>query len=109
VERVDAILFEEASQFFLKFNELPTKEVLRVQLAQKTGVSEPDLAAALNRLQEYGSTAQNLDWLLDRTEKFCKDRSVYNAIMKAINIIDGKDKVHNKEAIPAILQQALAV
>jgi hypothetical protein len=29
--------------------------------------------------------------------------------MKAINIIDGKDKVHNKEAIPAILQQALAV
>lgn len=109
VERVDAILFEEASQFFLKFNELPTKDVLRVQLTQKTGVSEPDLVSALNRLQEYGSTTQNLDWLLDRTEKFCKDRSVYNAIMKAINIIDGKDKVHNKEAIPAILQRALAV
>jgi hypothetical protein len=47
--------------------------------------------------------------MLERTEKFCKDKAVFNAIMQAITILDGKDKQHNKEAIPNILQQALAV
>ena len=109
VERPDAFLFEEASTFFLKFNELPTKEIIKVQLTQRTGISETDLSSALTKLESFSKESQNTEWLLERTEKFCKDRSVYNAIMKAINIIDGKDKVHNKEAIPAILQDALAV
>ena len=51
----------------------------------------------------------NEDWMLQSTEKFCKDRAVYNAILSSISIIDGRDKVHTQDAIPSILSDALAV
>ena len=51
----------------------------------------------------------NDKWLLDQTEKFCKDKAIYNAILKSINIIDGNDKVHSQDGIPSLLQDALAV
>ena len=53
----------------------------------------------------------NLDqkWLLDITEKFCKDRAVYNAVLKGIKIIDGKDKKHTPEYLPDLLSDALSV
>ena len=46
-------------------------------------------------------------WLLDTTEKWCKDRAVYNAVLQGIKIIDGKDKKHTPETIPSILSDAL--
>ena len=56
-----------------------------------------------------GDDTVDQQWLLDTTEKFCKDRAVYNAVLKGIKIIDGKDKKHTPEAIPSILSEALAV
>ena len=50
-----------------------------------------------------------MQWLLDSTEKFCKDRAIYNAVLEGIQIIDGKDKVRTPESIPSILSDALAV
>jgi len=51
----------------------------------------------------------NDDWMLQHTEKFCKDRAVYNAILNSISIIDGRDKNHTQDAIPSILSDALSV
>jgi archaellum biogenesis ATPase FlaH len=51
----------------------------------------------------------NAKWLLEETEKFCKDKAVYNAIMKSIQIIDGGDKEHSQDGIPSILQEALGI
>ena len=51
----------------------------------------------------------NFDWLVETTEKFCKDKAVYNAIVEGIQIIDGKDKERGPDAIPSILTDALAV
>ena len=50
-----------------------------------------------------------MTWLVDTTEKFCKDKAVYNAIVEGIGIIDGKDKDRDAGAIPSILTDALAV
>jgi replicative DNA helicase len=47
--------------------------------------------------------------MIEKTESFCKDRALYNAIMKSITIIDGKDQRHSREAIPEILQTALGI
>ena len=54
-------------------------------------------------------TEVDLQWLHDETEKFCKDKAIYNAVLDGIKIIDGKDKNRTPEAIPSILSDALAV
>lgn len=108
-ERVDALIYDEINTFFLKFNTLPTKEVLRVQISDKAGVSNSDTEEALSRVQGLSVEPKNLDWLIEKTEAFCRDRALYNAIMKSITIIDGKDQKHTREAIPAILQEALGI
>ena len=51
----------------------------------------------------------NEDWMMENTEKFCKDKAVYNAILKSISIIDGRDKTLTQDALPSILSDALAV
>ena len=53
--------------------------------------------------------SENLDWLIERTEKWCQDRSVYNAVMESISIIDGKHATLKKNAIPDVLSKALGV
>lgn len=93
-ERVDALIYDEINSFFLKFNTLPTKEVLRVQISDKSGISNSDTEEALSRVQGLSSEPKNLDWLVEKTEAFCRDRALYNAIMKSITIIDGKDQKH---------------
>lgn len=108
-ERTDLILYDEISSFFLKYNALPTRESIQVQVQNRNGVSQSDLEESLTKLQNLSPKSQNLDWLLESTEKFCKDRAVYNAIMKAIVILDGDDKTHTKEGIPSLLQAALGV
>ena len=39
----------------------------------------------------------NLDWLVETTETWCKDRAIHNAILGGIQILDGKDKDHTPE------------
>ena len=52
----------------------------------------------------------DFDWLVDTTEKFCKDKAIYNAIVEGINIIDGKDRdKRTASELPSILSEALAV
>ena len=65
---------------------------------------------SVQQIVETLSDAQvDMQWLVETTEKFCKDKAVYNAILNGIQIIEGKDKQHTAEAIPSILSDALAV
>lgn len=108
-ERVDGYLFDEISSYFLKYNSLPTKEVVRLQLDQRLGITEQDLETAKKRLDDYSEEKRKLDWVLEKTEKFCKDRALFNGIMQSLMIIEGKDKQLSKEAIPGLLQDALSI
>ncbi len=108
-ERPDRFVFEEFESYFTKYNVLPSKETILVQLTQKTGISDAELKTASDRVKSFSEDKKKLEWLVDKTEKFCKDRAVYNAIMRAIVILDGKDKTHSKDDIPSLLQGALGV
>ena len=109
-DRIDAIVFKQINNFIVKYNNLPTKEALIIELSNLKNITEEEFKQSkqlLNGLNEGDSVDQQ--WLLDTTEKFCKDRAVYNAVLKGIKIIDGKDNKHTPEAIPSILSEALAV
>jgi len=103
-------LFKEVGRFVGKYNKLPTLESFKIEIDGNERVNNGDYTYALEILPSIFSTEQiNQQWLLDTTEKWCQDRAVHNAIMESIQIIDGKHKELTKNALPDILQKALAV
>ena len=105
----EKILFEEIADFAAKYDKVPTKEVLTINLQSRGDLTEETFKDTLSGLNSLSDDWIDYDWLLDATEKWCQDRAIYNALMQSIKIADGGDKKLDKGSIPSILQDALAV
>jgi replicative DNA helicase len=101
-------LFSKISGFISKYNTLPDKNTLTLEI-DEDGINEGLHKTSTEYVKNFGEINENIDWLIDTTEKFCQEKAVYNAIMQSIKIIDGKDKQKEKGSIPDILSDALAV
>ncbi len=102
--------FELCSEHFSTYNSCPTKESLAIQIEQLNGINEEDyrnIGQAFEGLTEK-SDPQNLEFLVDETEKWCQERAVYLALLESISIHDGKGD-QDRGSIPALLSDALAV
>ena len=106
---VEKIIFEEILQFSGKYNKMPTKEVLRIDLGNRTDLNEETYKQASVKLETLTDELIDYEWLVDSTEKWCQDRAIYNALLKSVQIADGNDEKLSKDAIPSILQDALGV
>ena len=109
-KRDEQLLFGEIDKFVQTYKNLPTKEAILIELGNKKDINEEEyknVKDLINSISKEEDT--DLQWLLDTTEKFCKDRAVHNAVLDGIKILDNKDKVRTPEAIPGILADALAV
>ena len=109
-DRTERTVFEEIQKFVDKYNDLPNRNALEVELDSRNDLNEDDYKRVLSvvkELEEDDNT--NFDWLVETTEDFCKDKAVYNAIVDGIKIIDGTDKDRGVDALPSILTEALAV
>ena len=105
----EKILFEEIADFAAKYDKVPTKEVLTINLQSRGDLTEETFKDTLSGLNSLSDDWVDYDWLLDATEKWCQDKAIYNALMQSIKIADGGDKKLDKGSIPSILQDALAV
>ncbi len=108
----DRFLFEEIENYVNKFNVLPTKEALIIEVGNNTKLSEDQFNNVSTKVTEYFGSKEDseIDWLLETTEKFCQDKAIYNAVLESIGIIDNqKDTEKDKGAIPQILSDALAI
>lgn len=109
-EGVYKSLFKEFTKFISKYNKLPTIEAFKIEIDQGDRLNDEQYRHAIEILPNiFTPEAENLEWLVDRTEKWCQDRAVYNAIMESIQVIDGKHQTLSKNAIPDILSKALSV
>jgi len=108
-ERFDKILFREIYHFITKYNNLPTKEALSIELNNRKDVNETEYKTITDILGTLNKEQIDQKWLVETTEKFCKDRAIHNAILGGIQILDGKDKSHSPEYLPEMLSQALSV
>ena len=109
-DKTERIVFEEIQKFVQRYNALPTKDTLEIEIDTRRDLNEDDIKRVLTAVKELSVDDDvNFEWLVETTEKFCKDKAVYNAIVEGISIIDGKDKNRGADAIPSILTDALAV
>ena len=103
-------LFKEVTKFVAKYNKLPTLEAFKIELDEGNNLGEDNYRLATELLPNiFTPEKEDLDWLVDRTEAWCQDRAVYNAVMESITIIDGKHATMQKNAIPDVLSKALGV
>ena len=109
-DRTERIVFEEIQKFVERYNALPTKSTLEIEIDTRRDLNEDDIKRVVEVVKGLKNDEDaNYEWLVETTEKFCKDKAVYNAIVEGISIIDGKDKARGPDAIPSILTDALAV
>ena len=102
-------LYAEVEKFVTKYKNLPTKEAILIELNNRKDLNEEEYKGIKDLVSGISYEEVDLQWLLDTTEKFCKDRAVHNAVLDGIKILDNKDKTRTPEAIPSILADALAV
>lgn len=105
----EAVIFDLITKFGNKYNKRPTKESLLIDLEDKKLKQETydNIKSIIKALPEQ--LQSDVEWLIDKTETFCKDKAIYNAIMDSIHIIEGQDKEREKTIIPELLSEALSV
>ena len=108
-ERLEKVVAEETLGFFSKYNKLPTQDIIKIELNNRKDITDKELQEAQRIVDMLHKDRTDETWLIENTEKFCKDRSVYNAILESIKIIDGKDTKLTQDSIPKILQDALSI
>ena len=105
----ERVVFEEIESFVDKYKRVPTKISLEIEVEHRKDLTQDQHTKVVEIIQTLDSIDVDMEWLVDTTEKFCKDKAIYNAIVDGISIIDGKDKNRSADAIPSILTDALAV
>jgi len=109
IEYSERCIFEEIQEFSTKYDKVPTKEVLSINLQNRSDLTDETYQQCLTSIKSYTDEWVDKEWAVDATEKWCQDRAIYLALMQSIKIADGGDSKLDKGAIPSILQEALAV
>ena len=107
-DHFENVIADELLTFFNQYNKPASLDILAIQLGKRR--LSPDQIHSIEKyINELNFKTDNSEWLLEESEKFCKNRAVTNAILDAFDIIEGKDKTHTEDAIPSMLSDALAV
>jgi len=103
------IVFEEIHNFIQEYNEPATKEILCIEVEKRQDINDTSFQEITKMISYLEDSPTDFDWLVDTTEKWCRDRAIYLALMESIALADGKDDKKGRDAIPGILSDALAV
>jgi len=103
------VVFEEIVNFVEKYNQTLTQEVLCIETEKRQDINDSSFQEITKLISSLDNTPSEFNWLVDTTEKWCRDRAIYLALMESIQLADGKDDTKGRDAIPTILSDALAV
>ena len=108
-QKSEKIIFQEITHFIVKYGSAITVEALNIEIENRTDLNEGEIKETRDICNTLTDTPADQSWLEDTTEKWCRDRAIYLALMESIHIADGNDEKKNRDAIPTILSDALAV
>jgi replicative DNA helicase len=109
VDQDQKLIFEEINKFVSAYSEQPTKEILAIEIEKRTDLSQEQFRRIATVVSNLDDMPVEFNWLVDTTEKWCKDRAIYLALLDSIQIAEGEHPSKNRDAIPSILQEALSV
>ncbi len=105
----EKVVFEEIPNFVQEYNQPATREVLCIETEKRQDINDSSFKEISDLITSLEESPSEFNWLVDTTEKWCRDRAIYLALMESIQLADGKDDTKGRDAIPTILSDALAV
>ena len=96
------IVFEEIEKFVHEYNQPATKEVLCIEVEKRQDINDTTFQEITKLISYLEDVPTDFDWLCDTTEKWCRDRAIYLALMESIALADGDSKEKDRGAIPSI-------
>ena len=109
-DKSEQVVYKSVVDYVNLYNGLPTKEALNISISERDDLNQQqfsDVSKLVNSL--YYDEKTDTQWLVDKTEKFCQDKAIYNAVRESILILDGHHKSAEKGSIPELLSTALGV
>jgi len=103
------VVFEEIVKFVEEYNKPATKEILCIETEKRQDINDSSFKEVTDLISSLTDETSEFNWLVDTTEKWCRDRAIYLALMESIALADGQDETKGRDAIPTILSDALAV
>ena len=108
-DRTERIVYQSIDKFVNRYNNLPTREALTIEIDKEDSISDDDFSKCKSVISDLViEDEENKEWLIETTEQFCQEKALYLAIMSSISIIDGKEK-NEKGKIPELLTEALSI
>ena len=103
------VVFEEIIKFVEEYNKPATKEILCIEAEKRQDINDSSFKEVTDLISSLDDETTEFSWLVNTTEKWCRDRAIYLALMESIQLADGKDETKGRAAIPTILSDALSV
>jgi hypothetical protein len=106
---VEQVIFTEINKHVQEYGTLPSPSILSIEIEKRKDITDDVYKESCEYLNQINKDNYNFEWLVNTTEKWCKDRAVYLSLFDAVRIAEGKDKERSRDAIPAILSEALSI
>jgi len=103
---VDKHIFKLIQEYLIKYNRRPTQDILRIELETS---STPQFEECKQLINELTSNNQDIDWLVNVSEEFCRERAIYNGLVQSLDILNDKSGKKEKGQIVGILEDAIAI
>ncbi len=107
--KIDQTLFKTIYGYVERFNSFPSETALLIEIENTHTLTQDEYGLVKDKVEKLENKQADLEWLVSQTEKFCKDRAIYNAISQSIKILDDKSTTQSPNQIPKLLEEALAV
>jgi replicative DNA helicase len=106
---VEQIIFAEINKHVQEYNALPSPAIISIEIEKRKDITDDVYKESCEYLNSLSKEDYNFEWLINTTEKWCKDRAIYLSLFEAVKIAEGKDKERSRDAIPSILSEALSI
>lgn len=107
-DKGNKILCNVIKEFILKYKSIPSKAALKIEIEQNDKLDDEEIKNCFEVIDNSKEKEPKLEWLIDSTEKFCKERAIHLALLESIKLVENKEKA-NVQSIPSILSDALSV
>ena len=107
-EKYESIIFEEIYKYYGSYNNAPDSAAIKIELETRNDLTEAVYNESMKLLDQDVEAISKVDFLVNKTEQWCQERAIVNAVYKAVNVIGGEDKKTPMSALPEMLTEAIS-
>ena len=107
-ERSERIIFDEINKYFAKYDTPPKNSAIKIEVESRNDLTESVYTEINEYLSKEVPPIPKVEYLVNKTEAWCQERAIVNAVYKAVSVIGGEDKKTAMGALPDLLSDAIS-